>query len=205
MRRYQVFAAGVSVALLLGAGTPALAKSDKGKALAKGHAPKTPPGQAKAKPKPKPHAPKNKHGVSGGGVTADGAEFSVMVREDHKHGHFNYTSKDLKVRCKGLDGDDYAAVENVAAGGDPGGTVTAQCVRFGPGKTRAPIYVSATFWDRAKGADDTVTAAAAATDKKDGADISFFTDAARTAAFAPTPTTDNTDSGDLRSGGVKVR
>lgn len=105
MRRHQLFAAGVSVALLLGAATPALAKSDKGKAL--GHEkhpaasrPAKGPKPAKQKPAKKTPATKGKKsGVSGGGVVTDGT-FSIQARKSR--GHFNYTSTNgsFKVRCR---------------------------------------------------------------------------------------------------------
>lgn len=87
MRRYQLFAAGVSVALLLGATTPALAKPDK----ASGHQ-KAPPA-TKGK----------KSGVSGGGAL-NGGEFSIQARLKSKaKGHFNFTSATTKVRCRGFE------------------------------------------------------------------------------------------------------
>ena len=102
MRR-QLFAAGVAVALMLGAGAPALATPGHGKA--KGHDPaKTKPapkGPKAHKPKVKPH---DKSGVSGGGETANGS-FSAQARSKHApKGHFNYTAKDgsLTLRCRGF-------------------------------------------------------------------------------------------------------
>jgi hypothetical protein len=116
LRRNQLLAAGVSVALLLGAATPAFAKPNKGKAL--GHQNNTPAdsrpakGPKPAKPNPKPKPPKKtpaakgkKSGVSGGGVVTDGT-FSIQARNNRPgrlaKGHFNYTSNDeaFKLRCR---------------------------------------------------------------------------------------------------------
>ena len=191
MRNHRLFAAGLAAALMLGTAAPALAAPAKAKAW--GHVNKA---------KPKPAQPKSKQGVNGGGVTANGAEFSVMVREGRKHGHFNYTSDTLKVRCKGLDGDDYTPVMYVTAG-DPAGTVAAECVRFGPGRTRTPIWVEATFFDRVNGDDSTVSPSTTSA-VKDGATINFFSDSARQTPYAASPAAPG-DSGDLRSGDVKVR
>jgi hypothetical protein len=115
LRRNQLLAAGVSVALLLGAATPALAKPNKGKAL--GHQNNTPadsrpakgPKPAKPKPKPAKKAKKTKSGVSGGGVV-NGAEFSIQARlrdirqpsTSTTRGHFNYTDATTKIRCRGF-------------------------------------------------------------------------------------------------------
>lgn len=100
MRR-QVFAAGVAVALMLGAAAPAMAKANNGQA--KGHVHKP----AKTPPAPKgPKGPKanNKSGVSGGGEFTAGS-FSAQARAKHQpKGHFNYTAKDgsFKLRCRGF-------------------------------------------------------------------------------------------------------
>jgi hypothetical protein len=97
MRR-QLFAAGVAIALMVGAASPAIAKPNNGKA--KGHV---------HKPAKTPHAPKgpkanNKSGVSGGGAVALGT-LSAQARMKHQpKGHFNYTSNDgtFKLRCRGF-------------------------------------------------------------------------------------------------------
>ena len=97
MRR-QVFAAGVAVALLLGAASPAMAKPNNGKA--KGHVHKP----AKTPPAPKGPKANNKSGVSGGGEFTAGS-FSAQARAKHApKGHFNYTAKDgsLTLRCRGF-------------------------------------------------------------------------------------------------------
>src|SRR5690349_16006073 len=104
MRRHRLFAAALSAALLFGAASPALAKP-------KDKAPKE-------KPARDPKPPKTRSGVNGGGVTADGARFSVQVRAaSPRKGHFNYTSADgtWKVRCqKGF--TSYSPHEYFAAG-----------------------------------------------------------------------------------------
>ena len=109
MRHHRLFAAGLAVALMLGAASPALADG-KGKAKGK-------PNHGSSKPKPKPDKPakkvkKTKAGVSGGGAVGT-AEFSIQARlRDIKaettttgKGHFNYTSADgtIKIRCRGFD------------------------------------------------------------------------------------------------------
>ena len=97
MRR-QVFAAGVAVALMLGAASPVMAKANNGKA--KGHVHKP----VKTPPAPKGPKANHKSGVSGGGEFATGS-FSAQVRAKHApKGHFNYTAKDgsFKLRCRGF-------------------------------------------------------------------------------------------------------
>ena len=108
MRRHRLFAAGVSVALLLAAGSPALAAPGNGKA--KGHAkhdkPAKPAKPAKTKPAPAPKVKKSKAGLSGGGsvaATIGTAEFSVQSRSGREDkSHFNFTSADgtYKLRCR---------------------------------------------------------------------------------------------------------
>ena len=114
MRRYQVFAAGVSVALLLGAGTPALAAPGKGKGHAYGRTDSKPAKAPKAPAAPKPK--KTKSGVSGGGAVT-GGEFSIQGRlRNLDKGHFNYTSTDgkFKIRCRGFEADDVTISGSVA-------------------------------------------------------------------------------------------
>lgn len=127
MRR-QVFTAGLSVALVLGAAAPALAKP--------GHGPKDP------KP-PKTHPGR----VDGGGTTQGGGHFSVEAKQDRlAKGHFNYESADgtLKVRCDGF--DSYSPRVYVAPG-PPAVDVTAHCVAKAPHHSRTPITLAATFVD----------------------------------------------------------
>ncbi len=93
MRR-QLFAAGVAVALMLGAASPAMAKANHGKA--KGHVNKP----AKTTPAPKGPKANNKSGVSGGGAIAAGT-FSAQARMKHQtKGHFNFDSTGLTLHCK---------------------------------------------------------------------------------------------------------
>jgi hypothetical protein len=105
VRHHRLFAAGLAVALMLGAASPALA--GPGKAKGKTNA----PGQNKPKPNKPAAKAKKKSGVSGGGV-ANGAGFSIQARLRYikapststNKGHFNYTSTDgtLKIRCRGF-------------------------------------------------------------------------------------------------------
>lgn len=125
MRRHNLFAAGVSVALLLGGASPAMAKPGKD-------------------PKPS-KAPAGR--VTGGGVTQGGGHFSVDARQDRlAKGHFNYESADrqLRVRCNGF--DSYSPIVYITAG-PPAAHLTASCVTSGPHHSRAPISLDATFVD----------------------------------------------------------
>jgi hypothetical protein len=143
MRRNHFFAAGLAVALLLGAGSPAVAKPAKG--LAKGH-----DKPAKTKPVKEPKAPKSKSRVNGGGVSFAGAEFSVQARDGSPaKGHFNYTSATMKIRCKNAT---FSPVYYIQAG-PPGAGVTAKCFQMGPGKVRTPISLDATFFDHGETGD----------------------------------------------------
>jgi hypothetical protein len=179
MQRHRLFAAGATVALLLGGATPALAaKPSHANGPKAGHVkgpkadkPAHPAHPAKpAKPTPKPK--KSKAGVSGGGVTSAGAEFSVQGRADGKpKGHFNYTSATLTVRCKGVT---YSA---------PGTITSTTCVEK-VGEARTPISVTATFVDSSAGdtADITFT-------RPDGTVVEDGADGAET----------------LQSGNIRVR
>jgi hypothetical protein len=153
--RRQLFAAGVSVALLIGAGAPALATPGKGK----------------------PHGPKAR--VNGGGITAGGASFSVEARAGQKSGgHFNYTSKTLKVRCKDLT---FNTITYVAPG-TPGAHIEGTCVEKVK-NGRSPITVTADFFDH--GATGDV------------ANITF--------TRPGTPPTEVKDEGPIKSGNIRVR
>lgn len=110
MQRNRLFAAGLAAALMLGAASsPALAKPGKAKGHAYGKS-KTKP--EKEKPAPAKKAKKTKAGVSGGGTVANGS-FSIQARlRSTDKGHFNYTSTNgaFKVRCRGFNAYDTAAV-----------------------------------------------------------------------------------------------
>lgn len=96
VRHHRLFAAGLAVALMLGAASAPASAAGKGKAK----------GKAKA-------AKKSHFAVSGGGSVAGGS-FSIQARlRKPSNGHFNYTSTDglYKVRCK--DGWDAPATEPV--------------------------------------------------------------------------------------------
>ena len=127
MLRHQLFAAGVSVALLLGAASPAMAKPARD--------PKPPKARA--------------GGVTGGGVTHGGAWFSVDVRQDRlAKGHFDYQSADgqLRVRCDGF--DSYSPIVYIQPG-PPAAHVMAHCVAKSPHHGRTPVSLDATFVDNA--------------------------------------------------------
>ena len=162
MRRHHIFAAGVSVALLLGAATPAFA----------------------AKPAKDPKPPKGPAGQeTGGGVTQSRAVFAVDARQAKPaKGHFNYESRDarLKVRCAGF--DTYSPVVYIQAG-PPAAHLTASCVEIGPHHTRTPISLDATFVDNGRRG------------KKDEANLTFT---------RPDGTTVS-DTGAIRSGQITVR
>jgi hypothetical protein len=151
LRRSQLFAAAVSVALVFGAAAPAMAKP--GKANAKGH-------EKAAKPAKDPKAPKAPKvkglRIGGGGISAGGAEFSVQARSDHpkkgQKGHFNYTqaatdtSPVVKIRCKSVS----VALAPAGQAGDLAATVTGNC-QEGSGKATQPVSVTATFYDNPAG------------------------------------------------------
>jgi hypothetical protein len=145
--RRQLFATAVSAALLLGVATPALAKPGNG--LAKGH-------HKVAKPKP-PKAPKApKAGrINGGGVSANGVEFSIEAREGQpRKGHFNYTSADgsVKIRCKGVTFTRIAYVQP----GAPGAEITDGDCRMGSGRAATPVALNASFFDHGATGDQTM-------------------------------------------------
>jgi len=194
VRRYQVFAAGVSVALLLGAATPALA-AGKGKANAPGQT-KTKPNKPADHPNPpanKPPKPsKNKAGGVSGGGSIGAAEVSIQARTYRlAKGHFNYTVADnpatplvdetYKLRCR-----DFSAV-GVFAMTAPTATLTgAKCslttvVNGVP--TTQPVTINATFTDN--GQPNSAT--------KDAAFFYLTTDLATKIG------------GDLTGGNIKVR
>lgn len=161
-----MLAAGLSIALLFGA-TPAFAKPGKGHDKA-----------AKTKPEREPKAPKSKAGVNGGGVSFAGAEFSVQARAGRPaKGHFNYTSPTIKIRCKNTT---FSSVAYIAPGA-PGAGVTAECFQKGPGKTRTPISLDATFFDHGETGD-----------------VAHIT-------FTRNGETVLSDSGEIREGDINVR
>jgi hypothetical protein len=140
-----MFAAGVSVALLFGAASPALAKSGKAKGHAYGHV---------NKPAKEPKAPKSKARVNGGGITANGVEFSVQARPGKlRQAHFNYTAADgsIKVRCRSF--ETYSPVVYVQPG-PPAVHVTANCVAKAADDTRSPMTLDATFVDNGATLDE---------------------------------------------------
>ena len=158
MRPSRLFAAGLTAALLIGGASPAFAKPAKD-------------------PKPPKAAPGR---VTGGGVTAGRASFSVEARDGRPaKGHFNYTSRNgkLKVRCSALQ---YSPVVYIQPG-PPGAHVSGDCVELGRGHQRTPISLDATFFDHGA--------------KGDQAHISLT---------RPDGTTVN-DSGELRAGNIHVR
>ena len=152
LQRHRMFAAGVSVALLFGAASPALAKpGHKGHAYAYGH--KNKPVKA-AKPAKEAKAPKSKARVNGGGITANGVEFSVQGRPGKmRQAHFNYTAVDgsINVRCRSF--ETYSPVVYVAPG-PPAVHVTANCVSKAADGTRSPMTLDATFVDNGATLDE---------------------------------------------------
>jgi hypothetical protein len=141
VHRHQLFAAGISVALVFGAASPALAKPGAGPKADK-------PAKEAKPPKVKPG------GVNGGGRTAERGHFSVEVRDDRlAKGHFNYTSRDgkLNVRCRGF--DSYSPIVYIQPG-PPAAHVTAQCVAKAPKQARTPISLDATFVDNGRRGDE---------------------------------------------------
>ncbi len=149
MQRQRLFAAGVSVALLLGVASPALAKPGKGHA----HGHKNKPVKA-AKPAKEPKAPKSTARVNGGGVSFNGVEFSVQGKGDKlRQAHFNYTSADgaIKIRCRSFEA--MSPVVYIQPG-PPAMHVTADCVAKGPANARTPVALDATFVDNGETGDE---------------------------------------------------
>lgn len=176
MQRHRLFAAGVSVALLLGVASPALAKPGKGHAY--GH--KNKPAKA-AKPAKEPKAPKSTARVNGGGVSFNGVEFSVQAKAGKaRQAHFNYTSADgsIKIRCRGLEMSPVVYIQP----GPPAMHVTANCVAKGPAKARTPVALDATFVDNGEIGDE-----------------------ARITVTRPDTTVMVADSGVIQSGNINVR
>jgi hypothetical protein len=121
-----LFAAGVSVALLLGAASPAMAM---------------------AKPAKGPKPPVSR--VSGFGETQGRGVFAVDVRQAKlAKGRFAYSSADggLRVRCDGF--DTYSRRMYIAPG-PPAVRLTANCVAKAPHHARTPISLEAEFVDNA--------------------------------------------------------
>jgi hypothetical protein len=149
----------MSVALLLGAASPALAAPGKGHAY--GHAPATKPAKP-AKPAHPDKGPKTKQGhLSGGGTSANGVGFSVQAKWDKlKQAHFNYGTDDetsdttvaaaapattpVTVRCRPF--TSFVRADNKV-------DVAATCVASGPGYTKVPATLAATFVDNGKAGD----------------------------------------------------
>jgi len=161
MGRHHKFAVGISVALLLGAAAPALAAPN---GHANGHATDHAPATKPAKPEKPQHpakGPKTKPGhLNGGGTSANGVGFSVQAKSDKlKQAHFNYGGDDetssttaaaapattpVQVRCRPFNTFDRAG--NTV-------TVTATCVASGPGYTKVPATLSASFMDNGNAGD----------------------------------------------------
>jgi len=182
VRHHRLFAAGLAAALMLGAASPAMAKSNNGK----GHGKDNAPGHTK------PHPNKGgKAGVSGGGSIGT-AEFSIQARTNHlKNGHFNYTVADdpatttvdetYKLRCRDFSaaGVYSSTVPTVTL---TGATCSLTTVVNGVPATQT-VTINATFTDNGQPKSA----------KKDSA--SFFVN----------PDTVNQVGGDLTGGNIKVR
>ena len=176
LQRHRMFAAGVSVALLFGAASPALAKPGTGHA----HGHRNKPVKA-AKPAKEPKAPRSKAKINGGGITANGVEFSVQGRPDKlRRAHFNYTAADgsIKVRCRSF--ESLSPVVYIQPG-PPAMHVTATCEERAADNTRRPISLDATFVDNGETGDE----ANVTLTRPDGTVV--------------------TDTGVIRDGNIKVR
>lgn len=133
----------MSVALLLGVASPALAEPGKGHAH--GH---------RNKPVKEPKAPKSTARVNGGGVTINGVEFSVQGKAGKlRRAHFNYTpgGGTAKIRCRGF--KTMSTVVYVQPG-PPAMHVTADCVARGPARATTPVTLDATFVDNGETGDE---------------------------------------------------
>jgi hypothetical protein len=152
VQRHRLFAAGIAVALVLGAATPALAKPGKGHAH--GHRNKPVKAAKPAKPAKEPKAPKSTARVNGGGVSFNGVEFSVQAKAGKlRRAHFNYTSADgaIKIRCKSF--ETMSPVVYIQPG-PPAMHVTADCVAKGPANAATPVDLDATFVDNGETGDE---------------------------------------------------
>ncbi|HEV3363162.1 MAG TPA: hypothetical protein VG795_03310 [Acidimicrobiia bacterium] len=120
MRGHQLFAAGISVAVLLGgAASPVLAHESK------------------------PAGPR----IKGKGRTAEAAHVSVSVRADRlEKGRFDWRSRDgrFKVRCEGF--DSYSQRVYIQPGPPAAVVKSSDCVLKGP-RGRTPVTVEAEFVD----------------------------------------------------------
>jgi hypothetical protein len=144
--RRQLFAAGVSLALLVAAGSPALADPGHGKAKGHDKPAKTKPVKDPKAPKPKPKAGR----VNGGGTSFGGAGFSVQVKDNRPgKSHLNYTATGAKFRCRDLS---YSPVVYIQPG-PPGAHVTGKCVVMS-GRNRTMVDVDATFFDHGATGDE---------------------------------------------------
>ena len=129
MRRHQLLAAGISVAMLVGvAAAPGFAD------------------------------PSHSGRIKGSGRSASVAYFTVQVREDKPgRGRLDYTSSDgrIKVRCDGF--DSYSPRMYIVPG-PPAATVSAEdCKLIGPRHKRTTVDVEAEFVDNSsfkRGAKD---------------------------------------------------
>ena len=197
LQRHRMLVAGVSVALLFGAASPALAKPGH-KGHAYGH--KNKPVKA-AKPAKEPKAPKSKARVNGGGITANGVKFSVQARPGKlRQAHFNYTAADgsITIRCKSF--ETYSPVVYIQPG-PPAAHVTANCFeRAADGSTRTPIALDATFVDNGKNDDGDEG------DEENGETVAppATPDEANITFTRPDGTV-ITDAGPLREGNINVR
>lgn len=136
MRRHPLLAA-VSVALLLGAASPALADPGNGHAYGKNH--------GKGQPNKPAKTPKDKADrVNGGGTTANGAEFSINARQGRaRNSHFNYTKPGgLKVRCRNVTLAPVAEATPLTAN-----VTSDKCFIWGPNGTRTKVSLTASFVD----------------------------------------------------------
>jgi hypothetical protein len=159
MGRHHKFAVGISVALLLGAASPALAAPGNGHAYGKDPATKPAKPAKPAKPQ-KPDTPhpakgpkaKQAHLNGGGtvGTTADGGiagGFSVQVRKDKlRQGHFNFDATGVQVRCR----DFRTGTVDFAAGKATFTNVPCSIVRNG---VRESATLTGTFNDAGNPAD----------------------------------------------------
>jgi hypothetical protein len=192
MRRHRLLALALS-ALLFSALSPALAQA-KPPAHAHGKGPAKPEAHDNGradKPAAKPAKPPkaSRHHLSGGGVTANGAEFSVNAKTDKlKKGHFHYESADglLKIKCRGFDTFEVVNVQP----SPPAVRVTAHCdakqESLNARPVRTQVLLAATFVD--KGEPGTA----------DEANISVTNP-------APDGRSVVSDSGILKSGDIKIK
>lgn len=162
MHRHRLFVAGACAALLLGAASPAFAKPNNANKPphpthpAKPDHPNTPPPPNDNNPPKPPKPPKSTVKLTGGGVFADGAHFSVQAGAGHSKGHLEFESVSgttkINIRCDGV-----SVTRDPTVPSKVNLTATNTCVVKDVHPTGAPFGAIGTFTDNGHGAKDQVS------------------------------------------------